>query len=658
MGINNKKQKHKILLLIFVSAFLLFGNSIKNKYALDDGYVTVTTPEHPNNPKIEKGFKGIPEIFTTHYIESKQQSFEYRPLVLVTFAVEYQFFGSNPHISHFINVLIYAITCIMLFLILCRLFNNYHLIFPLLTTLLFLAHPIHTEVVTSIKCRDELLSFLFGMLSLYFILKNIETKKLTHVFMSILFLLMAILCKKTAILFIVFIPITLYFFSSIKLKQLLFFCVTLLFAITCATLLKKFMLNSITSHREFAFFENPLYYETNLLTRIPLSFYTIGYYIKLLIFPFSLCCYYGYNVIPLTGLGSPFVIASGLFYLLITIYAFKKIAQKSILSYSIIIFLLGISPFANMITPIPGIVGERFVYFASFGFCMASAYLLLTFFKINIKDNSNTNSFWNKIQNIKFSAKVFLSIILIIYSSLTISRNNKWKDEITLFRNDVKHFKNSCNLHYLIGNNLYPKIFTTPNGATRDSIIKETTFHYKQAVLLMIEGVKKYPADFTTLNNIGTIYINIFNDAITAQPFFKKSITIKPDDDVAQYNYAFCYEKRNLPDSAIFYYEKMVLSNTTYPLVYNRLRELYIKKQQYLKAIICDKEAIKQNPTEAKLYINLGNTYMLNKDTLNGIEQFEKAINIEPANVNLRMQIVTFLKSAGYIEKAKKLEKN
>ena len=314
-------------------------------------------------------------------------------------------------------------------------------------------------------------------------------------------------------------------------------------------------------------------------------------------------------------------------------------------------------PFANIRGALPGIVGERFVYFASFGFCIASTYLLLSLFKINLKANSSADNFQFKIKEINFFTKFFIGVILITYSTLTISRNNKWKDEITLFRNDIKHFKKSCNLHYLIGNNLYPKIFSTPTGALRDSIIKETTYHYKQAVQLMIAGVKKYPSDFTTLNNIGTIYINIFNDATTAQPYFKKSISINPNDEVAQYNYAYCYEKRNRPDSAIFYYEKMLGANMTYPLIFIQLRELYIKKGQYLKVIICDKAAIKQNPRSAKLYINLGNIYMLNKDTLSGIEEFEKAVNIEPGNTNLRSQIINFLKSAGYTDKAKRLEK-
>src|ERR1017187_6534155 len=72
--INLKQPNHinwKIFLLISAFVFILYGNSIRNEYALDDNYVTVTTPEKPNNPRIEKGIRGIPKLFTTHYVDRK-----------------------------------------------------------------------------------------------------------------------------------------------------------------------------------------------------------------------------------------------------------------------------------------------------------------------------------------------------------------------------------------------------------------------------------------------------------------------------------------------------------------------------------------------------------------------------------------------------------
>lgn len=647
MDLNNKKQRNKILFLIFVLTFLLYGNSIKNNYALDDNYVTVTTPERPNNPKIAKGIRGIPKIFTTHYIESEQQTFEYRPLVLATFAIEYQLFGSNPHISHFINVLLYAITNCILLLVLLKLLKGYNYIFPLLITFLFLIHPIHTEVVTNIKSRDELLSFLLGMCSLFFVVKNIETKKIKFILLSMFFIVMALLCKKTALLFIPLIPLTYYFFFPSKTKQIIFLFGVILFSVICFSLFKKSMLSSNSVTRVYAFFENPLFYETNILNRIPLALYSIGYYIKLLVFPYPLCCYYGYSTIPFVDWSTPIVIVSLFFHVTIFIYAIKKIKQKSILSYSILIYLIGIFPFSNIVSLSTGVVGERFIYFASFGYCIAIAYFLMLLYKFDLN---------HQTQKINTSFSFSLIIIFIFHATLTISRNSNWKDEITLFRHDSKNFKNSCNLQYITGNKLYTEAFNTSSNSKRDALIIEATSHYKQAVKLMEEGVKKYPQDYTTMNNIGTIYINIFNDGAKAHPYFKKSLSINPTDEITQFNDAFCYEKRDIPDSAIYYYEKLVLSKTKYLPVYTQLREIYWKKTNYTKAIECDKKAIEISPPDARLYVNLGNSYMANKDTLNGILQFEQALETEPGNKLLLNQIVIFLNSSGYTEKAKNLQ--
>ena len=541
-----EKDNHfnrKVYLLIFALVFVLYGNSIRNNYALDDNFVTVITPEKPNNPRIEKGIRGIPTLFTTHYIESASQSFEYRPLVLATFAIEYQFFGSNPHVSHLISILLYALTCMLLFKILSTLLKNYTIIFPLLIVFLFIIHPIHTEVVDNIKCRDELLSFLFGMCSLYYFLKSIEAEKRKFIFLGILFLFLSLLCKKTAMLFIGIIPLTIYFFSTAKLKHVLLMGIILGITFVMYDFLRSNLLHHAKGIRDFTFFENPLYYEPDFLTHIPMVFYTLGYYIKLLIFPYPLCCYYGYNTITLPGWGSPFFIISVIFYFFIGIYALIKLPKKSILSYGVLFYLAGVFPFANLIQPVVGIVGERFIYFASFGFCIATAYLLLTLFKIDVRANSKFKTINPTLEfrNLDLGFKATLVLILLVYSSLIMARNTKWKDMFTLFRNDVQHFENSCNLHYLIADNLYPKIFSTPKGAKRDSIITEATFHFKQTLQLLKEGIKKYPTDYYDFNNIGSIYVNVFNDVYSAQPYFKKCITIKPNLAIALYNFAFCY---------------------------------------------------------------------------------------------------------------------
>ena len=112
---NLAKENKKTILLFFIFCFLFYGNSLKNKYALDDDYITVTNfpvkgqKYVPNHPLVSKGFKGIPKIWKSRYASDEESSFDYRPLVTASFAIEYGIFGQNPFISHLINILIYFI---------------------------------------------------------------------------------------------------------------------------------------------------------------------------------------------------------------------------------------------------------------------------------------------------------------------------------------------------------------------------------------------------------------------------------------------------------------------------------------------------------------------------------------------------------------------
>jgi len=398
------------------------------------------------------------------------------------------------------------------------------------------------------------------------------------------------------------------------------------------------MINELITVREFVFFENPLYFDHSFLTRISLSLYSMGYYLKLLVFPFPLCCYYGYNTIPVNDWSSPLIYIALIFYAAIGIYALVQLPKKNILSYAIIIFLLGILPFANLLKPVVGIVGERFIYFASLGFCIIASYGILLLFKMDVKDKSKF-----KIQNSKF---IWFSIVIFVaYSGLTLSRNTKWKDILTLFRNDAQQFESSYLLQNFTAISLFEQSANLPSGYKKEAMVQEAQFRIKNAATILSEGLIKYKEDYLTTTTLGTIYNNYLNDVERASMCFKKSFAINPKYDVTRFNIGLCYQKKALLDSAFFVYENMVLENTTYPPVYFNLHELCIVKKEYKKAILFDKKAVVNCPKEfkAKAYINLGNIYMMDKDTLHAISSFKEAISIEPKNIGLRNQVNAFL---------------
>src|SRR5690606_8485120 len=175
------RRNKNIIFLIFLISFLFYGNTIPNEFSMDDELVTL------NHKNVSKGFNGIIPIFKERYVSNEQQSYEYRPIVLVTFAIEHQFTGGDPHFSHFINILLYALTGVVLFFLLSRLFVQHHWILPASITFLFLIHPIHNEVVASLKNRDELLSFLFTLLSIRAFLNFYDYQKKWQILYGFLF---------------------------------------------------------------------------------------------------------------------------------------------------------------------------------------------------------------------------------------------------------------------------------------------------------------------------------------------------------------------------------------------------------------------------------------------------------------------------------------
>jgi len=195
-------------ILALTLAFLLYGNTIRNGYSLDDTYVV------QNNPKVQKGFAGIPEIFTSRYVDEEGNSFGYRPVAMATFAIEYGLWGEDPQVSHLINVLIYAMVLLMLFLILRKIFKTTHVLFLVCMVLLFAAHPIHTEVVASLKNRETLMSFLFSLCSLALFLKWLDSRRIWPVIAGVLTFMLAFLSKQDAVTFAAVIPLALYYRSS------------------------------------------------------------------------------------------------------------------------------------------------------------------------------------------------------------------------------------------------------------------------------------------------------------------------------------------------------------------------------------------------------------------------------------------------------------
>ncbi len=312
-------DKIRYFVLIAILTVVTVGlniNTVRNYYNLDDYHIA------KNNPDFEQGIKAIPKIFATQYSSQDEKSYGYRPLIRSSFAIEYQFFGKNPYISHFFNVIFYLVVILLLFKILRRLLRDYHYLFPFLISLLFAAHPIHTEIVASLKNRDELFMLIFGLLALdrpSAMLTpgrtNISTWAMGMFFLSAL-------SKPTAAAFFFIIPLSLYFFTNLDLKSIIKVSVpTALISLVAA--LGPFLY--LPSHdRTLDMLENPLSVEGGFLNHIAYAGFSLYFYLKLLMVPHPLRYYYGYNMFPDINFSNIWVILAIIIHLGLLVYAISN----------------------------------------------------------------------------------------------------------------------------------------------------------------------------------------------------------------------------------------------------------------------------------------------------------------------------------------------
>ncbi|NLJ07642.1 MAG: tetratricopeptide repeat protein [Sphingobacteriales bacterium] len=545
------ESKTKVFFLITLIAFLFYGNSIPNKYSLDDIYVA-------NNQQVKKGFKALPEIITGLYASHEMQqgqtvSFGYRPVVKATFAIEYGLFGQNPHISHFINILLYIITIWLIYRLFQILFGHLHPLFPLIACLLFLAHPTHTEVVTSLKNRDELLSFLLSLVTLNLMRKWSVKGNLLNFAGGFLVFIIALLSKISALAFVAIIPLVLWFIPGVNRKKLIYIVV----ALAVAFLMVKFLPKLYLPHRirPKLLVENPMIY-MSFFERIPTAFYILLFYLKLIFLPFPLRFYYGYGMIPVVNWGHPLVWLSVIIHIGLIYLAMVNFKKRSWISIGIFIYLFAISMYTNLVQIVMGIVADRFLYSPSLGFSIVLTGLIFIIArtlpeKLSLQKNA--------------ALRIFAVSFLLIGAGMvkTIARNNDWKSVDTLIKHDIVHLENSARANFMYGDLMIKEVMR----AYQQGKMTQAREMLQDGIAHLEHAIDIFPDYFLAYNLLGQAYYKFYLDIEKAKKYFLKSIEIEPNFADAYSNYAFmCFKEKNFAEAEKYYLTaiKLLPHNKTY----------------------------------------------------------------------------------------------
>lgn len=625
-----------IILSLLVWAAILYGNTVLNKYAVDDEYVT-------NNPIVAKGLKALPEIFSTSYINQQgnigSNVTDYRPIVKLTFALEYQFWGQKPGVSHGINMLIYWLLSVFLFFLLKRLLKNYNIIFPFLITILFMAHPVHTEVVASLKNRDEMLAFLGGIGAMWFILNYVESRRIINLLLAFLVFILGFLSKTSILPFLALYPLVLWFFTDYPPKRYIPIVVVVLVAALLAMYIPRMFLPQVG--RVDHYIENPLYFEKDLWLRLGTAFSSLLFYLRILVYPHPLLYYYGYDMIPMVGLGNIWALLSFVIYAALFIYAIAKFRKKDLLSFAILWYLIAISMYSNLLVPVVGIVSERFLFTASLGFVMALVILIFRLFRTDPKSLTIEMDARLKILGV-------IILLLIPSTVLTINRNTKWRNLFVLYRNDIKALERSAIANLQYGGYLMKTVYTDPNFLQYGRVNQ-----FKQQVIIthFRQSLRLYPDNYKALNDLGTVYLFMTDKPDSAVYFLKQAVDLDPDLQPAWVNLGMAYRKMKEYEKAKSCYEHLLKVNPNNLKAIFALADVFNDEGDFERAVKMNEDIIKVKPDFDMPYINIGNYYMLRADTAQAVKYWEQAAERNPS-AELCYQLAYLYKVHGDMKKA------
>lgn len=595
-------------------AFLIYANTLHHGYVLDDFSVI------RENNVVMQGTQAIPTIFKTSYRYGYMNLEDglYRPLSLAMFATEWQISPDNPSLSHWVNVLLFALSCSILFVVLRKLFHQYSIAIPVIATLLFAVHPIHTEVVANIKSRDEILSLLFILFSFYTLLSATKNQILLYFLSGFLFFV-SLLSKESGITMLAGFPLLLWAFTERKIKDI---AVSMLphLAFTAIFLAIRFqVLEGKLSDSTVSVLDNFILGSNEITVQFATAVKVLGFYLKLFLLPHPLLYDYSFNKIPLSNLSDPLFIFSFVIYLALFVFAVIKIRTKNVFAVFILLYFISISLFSNVFLKIGVGMAERLMYFPSLSVCVLAAFILCSIFKEKIVESGNIKLF----QSHKFSI-IATFVVSILLSFKTIARNADWKDNYTLYSNDIKDLQESTRAHYYLGNEIIK--YTAP----QEKNVARQKELFQQGINELQTALKIYPAYSEALSQLAVGYYKTA-DYPNAVKYSKLALEHNPNDIITLNNLGSALFQTGKQEEAMPYYQKSVQLNPRYEDGWMNIGSINGMLKNYNQAIDAFNKVLVINPNNARAYYFIGITYRNLGNEKLAVEYITKAKQLDPS---------------------------
>ncbi len=609
----NAKNTYFIGLFFFVFGILLYANTHKHDYTLDDFSII------KENYVTKQGIAGIPTAWKEHYRFGYWNSTAslYRPLTLTTFNLDWELAPDNPGFAHKVNIFLYGLTGFMLFLSLIQVFRKFNPWIPVLVTGLFMAHPLHVECVANIKGRDEILAFLFLFSSVFTYWKYLDNKKIVWLVLTVIAFTCSLFSKESAITFIAIFPLMLYFFRAETISKTVPGLAFLLIPII-AFLWKRYEVVGSMGVGDPDVLDNALMAATDGLSHFASAVSILGMYLYKMVLPLELVHEKGFaEYVPIGPSHWKFIL-SFVIYLGLGVFSILQFKRKNLAAFGILFFLLSMSILCNVFVTIGVHYAERLLYYPLLGFCIASVSGLFAIGKSPLTSEGDLKTSFARSR-----IPILVSLgFIIFFSILTILRNPAWKSSYTLYKTDIEISPNSAKLNYHYGLELVKK------GV--DNKTNEDRQYLAQARLQFEKALQIRPAYADAHAQLGLAFYRE-NQKDQAMRSYEKSLSLKPNNAKVYSNMGIIYFESKQLAKAEEVYRKAVKLDPRFVDARRNLGSVLAMQGKFPDAIAQFKEGVKYAPNEAVLHFYLGQATRDGGNQEGAKVHFEKAFALDPS---------------------------
>uniref|UniRef100_A0A3Q1FBX1 Protein O-mannosyl-transferase TMTC3 n=1 Tax=Acanthochromis polyacanthus TaxID=80966 RepID=A0A3Q1FBX1_9TELE len=587
-----------------------YWNSLSCGFVFDDVSAILDNKDLRPSTPVRNLF--LNDFWGTPMAEERSHK-SYRPLTVLTFRLNYLFSELSAASYHLLNVVLHAVVCV-LFLRVCRSFLDKTS--SLVAALLFAVHPIHTEAVTGVVGRAELLSSIFLLAAFLAYTKSTGADQSivwAPIALTVVLVAAATLCKEQGIT-VVGICCVHEVFVAQGVRLSFFLIITEKMFLSSVTLPTQYFIG----HNNYFFFifscrfDNPA-----AVSPTPARQLTFNYLLPvnawLLLNPSELCCDWTMGTIPLVeSLLDLRNLATLVFYTFLGLLAYHSLryrhssAKTVIMALSLIV--LPFIPASNLFFPVGFVVAERVLYVPSMGFCVLVAHG----FKI--------------VSHLKKISWLMIGVLITTHAVKTFNRNWDWESEYTLFTSALKVNKNNAKLWNNVGHAL------------------ENQSNYAKALQYFLQATRVQPDDIGAHMNVGRTYKNL-NKSKEAEdaylvakslmpqviPGKKYATRVAPNHLNVYINLANLIRANDSRlEEADQLYRQAISMRPDFKQAYISRGELLLKMNKLTEARDAYLRALELDRTNADLWYNLAIVNIEMKDPSEALKNFNHALELNP----------------------------